>query len=156
MHPNATETERITRLEEGQYSLQETVQKLAELQTDQAEMQAREHSQTRKEIVSLANKFSEHGKPNFSVIIAACSFLFVLGGAVLSPLYFQIQENKDRVRSMEIDFHAHENLSSHPVASAVMEEREKAAKAEAALREMLELQRHELLENKIDKLHKLP
>ena len=119
-------------------------------------MQAREHSQTRKEIVSLANKFSEHGKPNFSIIIAACSFLLVLGGAVLSPLYFQIEGNKERVRSMEVDFHNHENLSSHPVATAVMAEREKAAKAEAELREMLELTRHALIENKIENQKKLP
>ncbi len=148
----ASTVERITRLEDGQATLQTTVQRLAELQSDQAEMQAKEHGQTRKEIMTLAERFSNAGKPNFAVIIAACSFLLVLGTAVLSPLYFQIQENKHALTDLAREVADHRSMPIHPVAAARMEEREKASLREAALVEQLSVSRDALLDLKIQHL----
>jgi hypothetical protein len=132
-----SELERITRLEEGQKALQETVQKLADLQADQAEMQGREHAQTRKEIMILADKFSSAGKPNYSVLISAAVFTMALIGAILSPGWSQIQDTKSKLEKLSDAFIDHKSLSSHPVAEAVMEERAKQAAREAELQRQL-------------------
>lgn len=132
-----SQVERITRLEEGQKALQETVQKLADLQVAQSEMQGREHAQTRKEIMILADKFSTSGKPNYSVLISAAVFTMALIGAILSPAWSQIQDNKQKVEGLTSAFHSHQTIPSHPVAIAVMEEREKQAASEAELQRQL-------------------
>lgn len=146
-----SELERITRLEEGQKALQETVQKLADLQADQAEMQGREHAQTRKEIMILADKFSASGKPNYSVLISAAVFVMALIGAILSPAWSQIQDNKQKVEGLTSAFHSHQTMPSHPVAIAVMEEREKQAAREAELQRQLLDAKFQALEIKFTK-----
>jgi len=146
-----SEIERITRLEEGQKALQETVQKLADLQADQAEMQGREHAQTRKEIMILADKFSSSGKPNYSVLISAAVFTMALIGAILSPAWSQIQDNKLKLERLTSAFHAHQTMPSHPVALAVMAEREKQAAREAELQRQLLDVKLKAIESKSDK-----
>jgi len=146
-----SELERITRLEEGQKALQETVQKLADLQADQAEMQGREHAQTRKEIMILADKFSTSGKPNYSVLISAAIFTMALIGAILSPAWSQIQDNKNKVENLTSAFHAHQTMPSHPVSTAVMAEREKQYEREADLQRQLLDVKFQALEYKFAK-----
>lgn len=147
----SSEAERITRLEEGQKALQETVQKLADLQTDQAEMQAKEHAQTRREIMSLADKFSNAGKPNYSVIISAVVLTMALIGAILSPAHFQISENKEKLERLNDSFQAHRALPTHPVTEALMAEREKQRLREAELQDkLLDVKLH-ALELKLEK-----
>jgi len=146
-----SEIERITRLEEGQKALQETVQKLANLQAEQAEMQGREHAQTRKEIMNLAEKFSSSGKPNYSVLISAAVFTMALIGAILSPAWSQIQDNKLKLERLTSAFHTHETMPSHPVAIAVIAEREKQATREAELQRQLLDVKLKAIEDKISK-----
>lgn len=136
--------ERITRLEEGQQALQTSVRQLAELQKQQAEMQSTEHAQTRKEIMTLADKFSAVGKPNYSVVVATLSFSLTLGGAILSPLYFQIQEQKGAIKGLAENFTAHQALPNHPGADLMMAEREKARLEREKLKDQLY---HERLKN---------
>ena len=132
-----SELERITRLEEGQKALQETVQKLADLQADQAEMQGREHAQTRKEIMILADKFSSAGRPNYSVLISSAVLIMALIGAILSPGWSQIQDTKIKLEKLSDAFVDHKSLPSHPVAEALMEERAAQALREAELQRQL-------------------
>jgi len=146
-----SEIERITRLEEGQKALQETVQKLADLQADQAEMQGREHAQTRKEIMILADKFSSSGKPNYSVIISAAVLTMALIGAILSPAHFQIQDNKAKLEKLSDAFIDHKALPVHPVAAAIMAEREKQACRESELQRQLLEAKLQALELKFTK-----
>jgi hypothetical protein len=146
-----SELERITRLEEGQKALQETVQKLADLQADQAEMQGREHAQTRKEIMILADKFSSAGKPNYSVLISAAVFTMALIGAILSPAWSQIQDNKQKVEALTTSFYDHQTMPSHPVSTAVMAEREKQALREAELQRQILEAKFQALETKLTK-----
>ena len=135
----SSELERITRLEEGQKALQETVQKLADLQADQAEMQGREHAQTRKEIMILADRFSAAGKPNYSVLISAAVLIMALIGAILSPAHFRIQTNEERLERLYTDFQNHKANPTDPVANAILEEREKSSAREKTLeREIIE------------------
>ena len=129
--------ERIATLEAGQRAMQDTVRKLADVVSEQAENSAREHAATRKDISNLADKLGHFGKPNYGVVISACSFLGMLVAAVLSPFYMQLQENKNSLAKLYDAHHAHTALPIHPVAAAIMAEREKAHNKEMEMRDKL-------------------
>ena len=137
--------ERIVALETGQKALQESLQKLADIVSEQSELQTREHGQTRREIMLLADKVGNVGKPNYGVIIAACSLVCMLVAAVLSPFHLQVQSSKTALEKMADRFHKHEMLPVHPVAAAILEEREKARITETELRDRLNRAQHDLL-----------
>lgn len=145
--------ERIVALETGQRALQDSLQKLADIVSEQSENQMREHGQTRREIMLLADKVGNVGRPNYGVIIAACSLVCMLVAAVLSPLHFQQQSNSRLLAKVADEFHAHQMLPVHPVAAAVLEEREKAREERDTLQEKLNASQHDLirLESKTNK-----
>ena len=148
---NNNHGERIVALETGQRALQEALQKLADIVSEQSESQGREHTQTRREITILADKLGAVGRPNFGVIIAACSLVCMLVAAVLSPIYLQQRTTVTALEKLTDRFHAHEMLPVHPVAAAILDEREKARAAETILRDQLNRAQHDLLRQQCDK-----
>lgn len=147
--PSNNHGERIVALETGQKALQESLQKLADIVGEQSESQMREHGQTRREIMLLADKLGAVGKPNYTVIIAACSLVCMLVAAVLSPFSLQLQTNKATLDKLTDRFHSHEMLPVHPVAAAILAEREKAKETETSLRDQLNRSQHDLLRREI-------
>ena len=143
--------ERIVALETGQRALQETVQKLADVVGEQSELQGREHAQTRREISLLADRIGAVGKPNYGVIISAVTLVCLLVAAVLSPLHFQQQANTRAFEKLSDAFHHHEALPVHPVAAAILAEREKARVMETELRDKINQAQHALIREELKK-----
>lgn len=148
---NANHGERIVALETGQKALQESLQKLADIVAEQSDSQMREHNQTRKEISMLADKLGNVGRPNYAVIISACSLVCMLVAAILSPLYLQQRTTSVSLEKLTERFHEHEMLPVHPVAGAILSEREKAREAETELRDKLNRAQHDLLKHQLNR-----
>ena len=146
---NNSHGERIVALETGQQALQASLQKLADIVSEQSELQTREHGQTRREIGLLGEKVGNVGRPNYGVIISGGTFICLLIAAVLSPLHFQQQANKTQLEKLADSFHVHEMLPIHPVAAAIMVEREKARAVETDLRDKLNQTQHNLLRQEL-------
>lgn len=141
--------ERIASLEAGQRALQDEVKKVAGLVAEVSENSQEEHRQTRAEIASLGTKFSQFGKPNYAVLVASISLIVLLGAAAFGPFQLQLSELKTAFSGLTQTVNDHTQLPAHPVAAAILAEREKTENLRfAAVENQLAAQR-EILELKI-------
>ncbi len=141
--------ERIAGLEAGQRALQQSIKDLAEIVADQASAAANEHRQTRAEITMLGDKMAAVGKPNWNVVVSGVGIVLLIIGALFAPTQLQLSEIKGNQNQITQDLRQHRELPVHPVAAAVLEERETIEKLRfAAVEQQLAAQR-EVLELKI-------
>lgn len=142
----------------------ENVASLAESVRQMGLQQAQEHNATRKEIGMLGERMGQYGKPNWALVLAGSVFIMALGAAILGPLQLQVSEGKFSREKLADELAAHINLPVHPVAAAIIEEREKARLAEQSLRDQIQDLRfeqvnkclaapRELFEQQIKSLH---
>jgi len=142
---NNNHGERIASLEAGLSSLTSSLQKLADIVSEQAQAQAAEHAQTRREINGVADKLSNFARPNYGALIGAGALTCTIIGAVIAPTHMELNLLREQTKEDRAILFSHISQPSHPVISAIFAEKEKAEARERELTEKLYDTKLELL-----------